>query len=634
MAYLAALPASARANGGLPVVLMVPETGELPAEARDFLERWKPAHVAAIGALSASKDALYAHEPVDGGDAAAVACALARRYFERSEAVVVCASGDYSAALAGAVLATRLRAPLLYADAQGPGPAVGAELDRLAPARVMLVGAAAARMDAALKGKGVPLATADDVALWMHGHGHAVGYLAVAAAADRTSGRHRKLSLSAAALAAGRGGAVALLGDELQPPSDFATARSAIQAALQPLGRAVEHLCLVGAPDVLPMNAIEGSGIGIDKDPPSDLEYGDIDADPFVDLALGRFVAEDGAAASLLAARSLVYEQIADNDAARTLAMAEWERGWDPLFANAGFETTVRHAGGAPIAQDSPLKAAAVIVHSAHSSWLQMGETYTHDSTVLLAPCLVESGGCSPAALDQDPERRSVALRLLRNGAIGFVGSVRSAIAEHELYRSEFWNAVLAGRSLGQAHRHALNRALVACLARDGDAQRPLRYQLRNAAFYGDPALVLHLPGKPRARAANAEARGREVTVRAPGAWSRVELYAPPDWKYDASPAIYGWRGAGVGIESSWDPAFRRNREVLVCTAEVRTERKSDGLKVLDTVEAPLGWDQRVFIDEHADGTRSLYFRVRMIDFDMSTGKVLAKLERLRLRLD
>jgi len=252
---------------------------------------------------------------------------------------------------------------------------------------------------------------------------------------------------------------------------------------------------------------------------------------------------------------------------------------------------------------------------------------------VLLAPCLVETGGCSPAALDSDPEHRSVALRLLRNGAIGFVGSVRRAVAQHELYRTEFWNAVLAGQSLGQANRHALNRALVACFVRDEAQRAILRYQLLNAAFYGDPALVLHLPSKPRTRPASAELRGREVTVRAPAEWSRVEHYAPPDWKYEASPAIYSWRGAGVGVESSWDAQFRRNREVLVYTAEVRTSQTVSGLKPIDPPSAPLGWDGRHFIDEHADGTRSIYFRVQLIDFDMSTGKVREKLERLRLRL-
>ena len=144
---------------------------------------------------------------------------------------------------------------------------------------------------------------------------------------------------------------------------------------------------------------------------------------------------------------------------------------------------------------------------------------------------------------------------------------------------------------------------------------------------------MLHLPSKPRTRAAAAELRGREVTVRATAEWSRVEHYAPPDWKHDASPTIYSWRGTGVGVESSWDGANRRNHEVLVYTAEVRTERAVTGLVSLDQPAAPTGWDGRYFVDEHADGTRSVYYRVQMMHFDMSTGNAREKLERLRLRL-
>ncbi len=54
-----------------------------------------------------------------------------------------------------------------------------------------------------------------------------------------------------------------------------------------------------------------------------------------------------------------------------------------------------------------------------------------------------------------------------------------------------------------------------------------------------------------------------------------------------ALPAIYSWRRAGVGVESSWDG--------------------------------------RHFIEENADGTRLVYFRVQFVDFDMSTGKVREK---------
>jgi hypothetical protein len=43
--------------------------------------------------------------------------------------------------------------------------------------------------------------------------------------------------------------------------------------------------------------------------------------------------------------------------------------------------------------------------------------------------------------------------------------------------------------------------------------------------------------------------------------------------------------------------------------------------------------DGRHFVDEHADGTRSVHLRVQLVDFDMSTGKVHGQLEQLPLRL-
>jgi hypothetical protein len=257
-----------------------------------------------------------------------------------------------------------------------------------------------------------------------------------------------------------------------------------------------------------------------------------------------------------------------------------------------------------------------------------------HDSRVLLAPCLVESAGCSPASLDQDTEHRSVALRLLRNGAVAFVGNVRRAVAQHELYRSEFWNAALAGKSLGHANRDAQNRVLVAVLANDETEHGLRRYQLYNAAFYGDPALVLHLPGAPNTAPASIDVRGRDVIVNAPAEWWRGEQFAPAEWNYSESPVIYSWRGAGVGLECSWDAEHHRNRDVLVFTAEVRTKRRVNGLDAVKAPPKPLGWDGRLFVDEHADGSRSVYFRVRLIDFDMATGEILQQVTSLRFRLE
>jgi hypothetical protein len=175
---------------------------------------------------------------------------------------------------------------------------------------------------------------------------------------------------------------------------------------------------------------------------------------------------------------------------------------------------------------------------------------------------------------------------------------------------------------------------LLAMLARGESEHGPHRYELHNEAFYGDPALVLHLPEPPKSAPARAELRGREVIVRGPEAWWRSEEFLVPDWKYDASPAIYAWRGAGVGVESSWDGTHKRNQELQVFTAEVRTTRPVRALVALKPPAAPLGWDGKFFVDEHADGTRSVYFRVQLLDADMGSGKVLQQADELRFRLD
>jgi hypothetical protein len=336
---------------------------------------------------------------------------------------------------------------------------------------------------------------------------------------------------------------------------------------------------------------------------------------------------------ALLAARCLAYPDLLAPAAADRFALAEWERAVAPLFTNVGYRPPALHDGPAPFDAASPLASVAVLVHGSHASWLQLGNTAHHDCPALLAPCLVESSGCSAAALDQDPEHRSVALRLLRQGAIAFVGNVRRGVAQGELYRSEFWNAVLAGQALGQANRSALNRVQAVALAA-GEGHGLRRYQLQNAACYGDPAWRLRLPGAPRVAAARTEVRGRDVTVHAPGAWWPVEEFVVPDWNYTLGSKITTWRGAGAGVDCSWDAGHRRNRDVLVYTAEVRTARRVRGVAAVSSPPEPLGWNGKWFVDEHADGSRSVFFSVRLVDFDMDAGAVLRQVDRLRFRLE
>lgn len=630
-AFLAALPVAAARHAGLPLVLATAEDGQLSSEQFDFVHRLRPSQLLWVGAAPA-------HPEVDGIpgerlaadslDAAAAALAAACPPGPRA---VIAPEGDYPMALVAAVLAARLQAPLGFAGAGGLPPATSAALLARGARSLLLVGefAKAPQLENATA---EPLRGAAEVARWMAQHELPVGYLAATAPADRTAGHVRKLSLAAAALAAGRRGALVPLGTEQAPPASAAAAQADLAAFRRSSGAVPELLCLCAMPEALPMATVP-SGEGIDSDPPSDLSYGNTDADPFVELAVARFVAEDGQSGALQAARSLAYEELLSPSFAGRFAMAEWERLAAPGLENVGFEAVPTHPGGKPFDATSPLASVAVLVHGSHASWMQLGETVHHDSKVLLAPCLVESSGCSPAALDQDPQHRSVALRLLRNGACAFVGNSRRGVAQSEVYRSEFWNAVLAGQSLGAANRHALNCVRVLVDARGEQEHGLHRYQWYNAACYGDPAFVLHLPGPPRAAAARAELKGREVTVSAPGAWWSAEECIVADWKYPG-PRITSWRGAGVGVDCRWDGEHKRNRDDLLYFAEVRTKAKVKGVVAVAPPKAPLGLDGAWSVDEHADGTRSVWFAVRLIDFDMDAGKVLRQVEKLKFRLE
>jgi hypothetical protein len=642
LALLACVPAAQAATGGKPIVLAADETGRLAPEVADFLRRYKPARIVQLGGdVTPGPSDSTSVQRIDASDAESAARAIALERFGKSARVVACPRDDYGAALCASVLAARLGAPLLLCDEAAFSPAQTATVDALGATSIVLVGGQASfAQPAASRARLERVKSGADVARWMEHHALPVRYLAATNPRDRAAGWSRKTSLAAALLAAGRSGAVVpvdLAIDEPQNVAAIAGRVAAVKAALAEtraaIGSAPDLLCLVAMPDSLPMAPVESKD-GIDVAPVSDLEYGNIDADPFVETSTGRFVAEDFGAALVLASRGLAYDELVDPEWSSRFAMAEWEGQYGDLFANAGFEAAPHLELGATITTGSPLTSVAAIVHASHASWRGLGTTYSSDSHVLLAPCVVESAGCSTASLDQDPEHVSVAARLLKNGAIAFVGNVRRTIAQYELYRSEFWNSVLLGESLGRAHRRALNHMLVAALENDEHDAGPHRYELYNVAFYGDPALVLHRPAAPRIRAAHTERSGNEVRVHAPATWWKSRVFAPDDWKRDPAATITTFRGFGVDVEDRWDAAHKRNLETPYFVAEVTTNQHVKKLVPIAAPASPLGWSGRFWIDEHGDGTRTILFRVRLIDFDMDAGAVLSTVESLRFRVE
>lgn len=392
-----------------------------------------------------------------------------------------------------------------------------------------------------------------------------------------------------------------------------------------------DHLCLVGWPDALPM-AVVNHGQGIDVDLISDLPYSQIDEDPFFELNFARFIAEDMPSATLQACRGFILDEFPAAPWQNQFATAEWEEGECQSLEEQGLDFHGHHQGGNPIEAGSPLTEAAIIIHGSHAWWLEMGKTYSWNTETLIAPAFVESAGCSTASLDQDVERRSVAARLLRNGAVAFSGNTRRGIAQYSLYRSELWNALLDGKTLGQAQRHAQNRVLVAVLEKDQGNGGLYYYQLYNQALFGDPAVSLHIPTLNATEKVHVEKKSNMVTLSAAGEWLQ-HAYAPnKEWGCE-SPTLYAWRMHGVGIENTWYHPEKRNAEDYMYTVEVAVNTRATSIKQIETVAPSLGWTGKCFIDNHFDGSKSLFWRVRLLDADTKSGEINARITELSFKV-
>jgi len=413
------------------------------------------------------------------------------------------------------------------------------------------------------------------------------------------------------------------------------------------LGAPPEHLCLVGFPDAVPQ-AIIGRG-GVVEEQTSDLPYSNTDDDPFAEIGAARVIAENASFATLYASRVLTYTALLDPEWQDRACQACWENTYGRLFENVGFDATYRHTeknlkwlvppgqGGEgkqarTFDQDSPLARCAVLAHENHSWWHEIGQTFAWDAEVLLAPVVIESGGCLTAALDREPDYRSVIARMFRKGAVSFSGNAREGCAECELQRQEFWNGVLSGQTIGQAHRRSMNSAMVTILDKQQGAGGTYEYQLRIRTQFGDPAFALRVPGRPRSAPFRCVTDGDKVTVYAPEQWWPVKMHVPADWKKWADKDLYVLRGSGAYARRTWC-GEEYDREEMFVTAEFTTRRRVSKIEQVQNPPAPLGWNGSYYVDEHGDGSRTYRWAVRVADFDQIKGIMVNEVRKLEYRI-
>jgi putative cell wall-binding protein len=140
----------AAAGQAAPVLLSRP--GQLPAETVAELERLAPSRIYILGgegALSAEVEAEaagYAEKVVRlaGTDRYDTGVVISQTLWSRADVVYVASGVDYPDALSGGALASRRRAPLLLSGQNGLSDSVAAELSRLNPQRIVVLGGTSA----------------------------------------------------------------------------------------------------------------------------------------------------------------------------------------------------------------------------------------------------------------------------------------------------------------------------------------------------------------------------------------------------------------------------------------------------------------------------------------------------------
>jgi hypothetical protein len=758
-AYLAAVPAASHRTGRKPAVLAVEASGRIEREVADYLSRYRPEEVFALGVAPGAKPPKGLKWTLLEADSAEAASReLASRLWVESGRAVICREDEYSSALLASSLAARLGCPLLYCQAQRVAPKTRSALDRLRAKTVLAVGGVP-RGGFGRRRKPVFLKDAEEAMGWTTKNGAACDYLAVANPFDRTGTMQRKLSLIAPLLCAARGGLVVPLEYEShwmkrfeaketsgKPPAGVPLGKEPVHAGTAAIGgkkigfaivrrpggrggaarggplrriyldgdgdgkfsgpgegpfrsadtagiggrrytlvasgpnrrrkektvslktctptaeeiqrrlrnvwraagRTPSYLCIVGHPDAIPFWPVL-DGPGAETFVESDVPYANADDDPFFEICVGRIIAENASFATLHASRLITYESLLDPRWSHGVGFARWEDSLGPQFANVGICTQYLHTKyDRPETKDpkgrtrragtfhahSPLTRVAAIVHGAHSWFRGLGETYTVDANVLLAPCVVESAGCGTTALHVEHKFVSIVSRLFRNGAVAFNGNAVPAPAPHQELRYAFWQSALGGATLGAANRDALNRKMLT--VREGDQLERGGIDRRTLIarhLYGDPAFKMHIPGARREAPARTEVHGNRLVVHGPERWTIAQIRVPEDWKKWADKPLFVLRAPGVYIRAHWCKQEYDLEEIYTDVA-FTTRRKVTSIKQESRLPKPLGWRGRYFVDENADGTRTYRWRVRMADFDQVEGKIKAKVGRAEYRIE
>eukprot|EP00928_Gymnodinium_smaydae_P099589 TRINITY_DN9548_c0_g1_i2.p1 TRINITY_DN9548_c0_g1~~TRINITY_DN9548_c0_g1_i2.p1 ORF type:complete len:831 (+),score=81.38 TRINITY_DN9548_c0_g1_i2:42-2495(+) len=651
LAYLAAIPASSRANGRQPVVIAPFSDSCINDDAvEDYLRRLEPNAVKLCESNGGNPLRIQLDGPtIDVSretylDLEVATISLAKEW-SVAESIVLVSSTNYANAVLASSFASRIDAPIFYIE-EKMSDAVIRTIESLCPVQVFVIGDVS---EVSLQAVVTHLRTATDVIDCLRSNGYSLDYVAIFNPNDRCGGISQKLSLTAPLYTTRREG-LAIPLPEVPIIPNASDAKDAVmlsigflQSVFDCIGKLPEHLALVGSFDVVPVWQTDSDINGCKNFAVTDIPYGQPALEKhFREIAVGRIFTDCICSGSLLAARTVTYELLKDG----TWDTSFIECGaWGfpelrPLLQNAGFAEP-RHLLERQIEVTSHLEVAAIL-HKDHSGADGLGNAINTSTATLYAPAILLSRGCHAAGIDE--KNPSVAGRMLGRGAVAYVGSPRSPSSANTFTEIAFWNALLLeDMTIGQAMRAAFNKATTNWLDKGAIG----RYCLENEVLLGDPALRFTVPGPPRVSAAVAKLEGDVVTVSGPGEWAVLPIVPDQlkEWKYKGS--LFTCAGPGAEPETHWcGEGYDRqtlyfsvaltlppNVEATSILGFETSELKDDGEEVTSSNDVKHWWSGRCCQHVAADGTRSLHWRIRLLDYDQCTGHIKRQLKTARFRL-
>ena len=652
--YLTLVPASKHANRGAPAILAVADETTLATDVylRDYLRRYRPAHVHTVNFAATlpgmEPSVILAAGPLE------LSVALAKAHWSSSSRVVLADAAvdaaNYPYVLQASALAAALDAPLIY-HSPAQAAAVREVIERLGGGEVIHVGPAGSKPGLA----GVSLSDPAGIAKYLKDKNIPVDYFAATNPRDLDLVAGAKLSLTAPFVAARRTGIVVPITTYEPVPNSVAlfhyAGHPAIQGELESLyrtlGRHPEFLVLVGNATSIPLaypgpNEQSGHYDGA----PADLDYSNVDADPFPDIAIGRIMAGDVFDATLLTSRISTYERLFDGVWEKSMVDVggQWNAAYqDALGANYGFQSSDLVGRLEP----GQRVEASIVAHNDHSDYHSLGGAFEVTSVNVLAPAFIGSHGCATAAIDFETIEEShdqatgwtnadrgsgvlVVNRLFKLGAVAFLGSTRGETGPGTMRLSAAMNALLAGEPLGRCYM-----AGVDTMSWNGVAD-----ERRNWILLGDPAQQIHVPAAPAIAPAShaltpVSATTAELTVAIPETLLTPEV--DPSWcshwgltypqYWGEKPGIYG-----MDVDRFYLVRFTPPRPV----AQVKELDEWPTVHTWVWGDVRLGMMGPPAIDRRQDGTTQLVWAIRthIMDWAGSKGRApLAEMKQGRFRI-